>query len=204
MSSKISEPRPFRFGPEGLARAASASSGPGHRPMAGSRHHHGGARVLFPGGRPHPGVQLSATVPRAFKPRSCSRRSFRIGQTTPSRSSTWSSPSPRQFGILPSPSEWRPYATRSSISGQSIVAEPPVTYYDLVASAPEQAMQLVSPNQAATLIPLDIESSGEEVVGRLRCGRRLGIRRWLYGRGRRQPGHGGGLHEIGGRGSAAR
>jgi RND superfamily putative drug exporter len=52
--------------------------------------------------------------------------------------------------------------------GPEIVPEPPPTYYDIVAVAPEQAVQLVSADEAATLIPVDIASTGEEVVEQLR------------------------------------
>ena len=52
--------------------------------------------------------------------------------------------------------------------GPEIIAEPPPTYYDIAAVAPEEAIQLVSADQAATLIPVDIASTGEEVVDELR------------------------------------
>src|SRR5687768_10327098 len=44
--------------------------------------------------------------------------------------------------------------------GPEIVAEPPPSYYDIAAVAPEEAAQLVSADQAAMLIPVDIASTG--------------------------------------------
>jgi RND superfamily putative drug exporter len=52
--------------------------------------------------------------------------------------------------------------------GPAVVPEPPVTYFDLVAVAPEQARQLVSSNRSATLMPVPIGSGGVEVVDQLR------------------------------------
>ncbi|MGH8927929.1 MAG: MMPL family transporter [Acidimicrobiia bacterium] len=52
--------------------------------------------------------------------------------------------------------------------GSEVIAEPPITYYDIAVPAPEQAAQLVSPTQAATLMPVELATTGEAVVDRLR------------------------------------
>ena len=168
MSPKISKPRPFRFGPEGLARAAS------RHPLRAIALWlvlvvtMGVLAFLFLGdvltqeftfsNRPE-SVQAAELLEEKFPDRADDSES--VFYLVFSESATVRDPA---FA-------GRVAAVRQAIVdlGPGIVAAPPVTYYDLIAAAPEQAMQLVSPNQAATLIPLDIESSGEEVVERLRA-----------------------------------
>ena len=71
--------------------------------------------------------------------------------------------------IPPSLNEWRQCKQALAGLGSEIVPEPPVTYFDLLEVAPEQAAQLVSADQVATLIPVAIASTGEEVVEQLRA-----------------------------------
>lgn len=52
--------------------------------------------------------------------------------------------------------------------GEEIVSEQPVSYFDIVAVAPEQAAGLVSAGGAATLLPVDLVDTSEEIVDRLR------------------------------------
>ncbi|HSL25395.1 MAG TPA: MMPL family transporter [Acidimicrobiia bacterium] len=52
--------------------------------------------------------------------------------------------------------------------GDEVLAGPPVAYLDLAAVAPEQAAGLVSIDRHATLLPVDLSTTSEEVVVSLR------------------------------------
>jgi RND superfamily putative drug exporter len=168
MSSRSSERRPFRLGPEGLARASSL------HPvrtiliwlaLVGTM---GALAFLFLGdvlsqeftfsNRPE-SVQAAELLDEKFPDRAEDSES--VFYLVFSETATIHDPA---FAD-------RVAAVQSALValGQAIVPEPPVTYFDLVAVAPEQAGQLVSLNQAATLIPVPIGSSGEEVVEQLRA-----------------------------------
>ncbi len=52
--------------------------------------------------------------------------------------------------------------------GDGILASPPVTYYDLLSQAPDQAAGLVSQDKHFTLIPADLKDVDDQTIARLR------------------------------------
>jgi len=55
-----------------------------------------------------------------------------------------------------------------SALGGDVLADPPVTYYDVVAQAPDQAASLLSKDQRATLIPVDLKDANDDAIAQLR------------------------------------